>query len=301
MECVSKNEAPFILMMNIGHSLAHNTVTDALRLIHSAGGTAIQISLGDLSSKEIIAIEAGDAITALKIINKHKFYVVVHGKFLYNFCRPLSTAGWQRNMLITELYEAGKISSDVIIHQGKNVTEISLTREEALQNYIDNIVLVLESPKIGHLSNKIILENSARQGTELGYSLDELHYIYSKIPDKYKVRIGFCLDLCHCFVAGELDVRSSIAVAKWFERFNTLIGANKLTLIHFNDSDIPFNGANDQHACICQGYIGNKIKGGSSEGFMYIAQYSKTNNIPIMLETPSTNMTAEMSLIKSWL
>ncbi len=286
--------------MHIGHSLSHSTVSDALRLIHRLGGNAIQISLGELESKIVRSIDQVDAVTACKIRDKHGFYIVVHGKFLYNFCRPQATAGWQRNMLIKELCEANKLSADVIIHQGKNVAEIKLTVEEALQNYVDNIVSVLEAPEVKALHNKIILENSARQGTELGYSLDELHLIYTMIPDKLKHRIGFCLDLCHCFVAGELDVREAEAVSAWLDRFASLCGRDKLTLIHFNDSAISFNGANDNHAGICHGYIGDTSCGGTTEGFRYVAQYCKKYSIPMILETPSKDMSKEISLIQSW-
>lgn len=285
------------IMLHIGHSLTHSTVSDALRLIHKLGGNSIQIALGELESKIVRSIDEEDASMALKIRDKHGFYVVVHGKFLYNFCRPLSTAGWQRTMLIKELSEANKVSADVIIHQGKNVAEIKLSLEEALQNYVDNIVIVLESSST---KNKIILENSARQGTELGYSLDELYIIYSMIPEKHRDRIAFCLDLCHCFVAGELDVRSKAATEAWFKKFERLFGLGKLAVLHFNDSAIQFNGANDNHDAICNGYIGNKIYGGSTEGFQYVVQYCLKNSIPVILETPSKDMTKEMSLVRTW-
>ena len=76
--------------------------------------------------------------------------------------------------------EAQKVSADVIIHQGKNLKELGLSKEQAHQNFADNVSKILKGLSG---TNKIILENSCRQGTECGYSLDDLVDIYHRLDD----------------------------------------------------------------------------------------------------------------------
>jgi len=271
-----------------------HTVTDTLRLIYTLGGRAIQISLGDSASRTVRPIAADDALKANKLITKHGFYVVIHGKYLYNFCRPSSGIGWQHKLLQSELEQAAKINANVIIHQGKNLKELELTTEQAHQTFVDNLLIVLDASK--GLTNKIILENSARQGTECGYTLDSLHDIYERIPVSYRTRIGFCIDLCHIFVAGELDVRDLGQVQEWFKRFDRLIGLDKLDCIHFNDSDTDFDGRNDNHGSIGKGYIGKH----SILGFKHVCQLAQQYCIPLILETSSKYIDSEIRQLTSW-
>ena len=285
-------------MSLIGHSLSCTSIADGLRVIHKLGGNAIQVALGSADSRVIPKVDPKDAITACKIRCKHNFYVVVHGKYLYNFCRPPSGIKWQHKLLVDELREAAKLNADVIIHQGKNVKELKQSNAVALEQYVANLIVVLDSSTT---TNKIILENSSRQGTERGYALSELADIYSAIPDAYKERIGFCIDLCHIFVSGELDMRDATRVRKWFQDFDALIGLKKLTVIHFNDSGTQFNGANDNHAMIEKGYIGAPERGGNNGGFKVVAQLCDLHQIPMILETPSGDMQGEIQLLQQYI
>lgn len=279
----------------VGHTMAFTTITDALRLIHKLDGRAIQVSLGDMTSRQVQRITDEDAATARRIIAKG-YYVVIHGKFIYNFCRPVSSIGWQHKVLCDELAEAGKIGADVIIHQGKNLPELKQTKQQAHQTFADNIVTVLDMCSGLSPVGRIILENSSRQGTECGYSLSDIVDIYEKIPEKYHPRIGFCIDLCHIFVAGELDVRDANAVKDWFNRFDELIGLDRLFCIHFNDSNTDFNGANDNHGSIGRGYIGQK----SIQGFKYVCKLAHERGIPLVLETSSEHLESEIRLLRGW-
>lgn len=281
--------------MIVGHHMAYGTVADALRLIHRMGGNAIQISLGEPDKRDVRLVDRQDAQTVRKIRQKHGFYLVVHGKFLYNFCRNLE---WQRKLLVKELLEAAELDADVVIHQGKNMGELGLDHTEALQAYVDNIVSVLTSPEVQGMQNRIILENSARQGTEVGYDIDDLATIFSLIPEQLHPRIGFCLDLCHAFVAGALDVRNGQSVLQWLESFERNIAP--LSLVHFNDSAIPFDGANDNHAGLGSGYIADPKLGGKLEGFHAVASYCKERNIPMIMETPSKAIAEEIALVKKY-
>ena len=286
------------IMALIGRSMSRGPgIANALRLLYHQGGNAMQFVLGSLDQYSFIPIHHEDIRKVNKMRQKYGFYVVIHGKYLYNFCRPSHSVSSQQSLLVRELEEAALINCDVVIHQGNNIKSLKQSEEVAHQNYAENLSLVLDRAT-GH--NKILLENSSRQGTECGYTLDQLYDIYIRIPEKYRDRIGFCLDLCHVFVAGSLDVRCAENVRAFLVKFEKLFGVEKLQLVHFNDSAVPFNGANDNHASILEGYIGSAELGGCKDGFIMIVQYCKNHNIPMILETPTANISQEITLLKSW-
>lgn len=238
------------------------------------------------------------------LCENNKIYGVVHGKFIYNFCRE--NCDYQIDLLVQELELSNDVGFDLILHQGKNVDDEGLMRIQAINNYVKHLSQALENTF--DLDNSILLENSSKQGKELGYSLEELCYIYKLFPDHLKSRVGFCIDLCHVFVSGELDMRKSDDVHNFFAKFDSFIGLNKLKCIHFNDSKIPFNGCNDKHGDLYCGYITNPLLGGSIEGMKTISQLAKKNNIPIIFETPcdfnslhkESQITWQMKIVKDW-
>lgn len=284
-------------MTHVGHHLPYmTTVADVLRLIHQVNGNAVQISLGDPSGRALKLIDDKDARKVCKMRDKYGFYIVVHGKFLYNFCRSGASATWQKNLLCKELQEANKIGADVVIHQGKNLAELGLSKKEAHRTFAANITSILHDSRDKGCVNKLLLENSARQGTECGYALLDLAEIYHLIEDDVKDRIGFCIDTCHIFVAGELDMRKGNDVQDWFDRFDQFIGLDHLSLIHFNDSSAEFNSGNDSHGPVPLAHIGKE----SCDGFRVVCKLAMERNIPMVLETPIAFMSTEIALLKEW-
>jgi deoxyribonuclease-4 len=119
----------------------------------------------------------------------------------------------------------------------------------------------------------------------------------------YQQRIGFCLDLCHAHVGGMINMRDPNHVVEVMEEFNKKIGLKNLTVIHFNDSEIPFNGHNDSHCDILMGQIGNPDEpiGGNSLGFRKIVEYCSKYSIPIIFETPKKiPIELQIALVQSW-
>jgi len=274
-------------MVKIGFPITKNpdkmTLSESIMSYNKVGMTAFQVCMtpshNGLAGKKL---DKNEATKIVELKKKHNIYGVVHGKYLYNFCRK--DCSYQVDQLVHELELSNDIECDVIIHQGKNVEEENLTRLEALHNYVKHVSEALE--KTFDLNNGILLENSAKQGNELGYSVDELAYIYNQFDENLKHRVGFCLDLCHIFVAGELDLRKLESVELFFSKFDNLIGLDKLKCIHFNDSSIPFAGCNDNHGDLHCGYITNPLLGGSVEGFRFVAQIAQQRDIAIIFETP---------------
>ena len=100
-------------------------------------------------------------------------------------------------------------------------------------------------------------------------------------------------------MSGELDVRNQSDVNKFFSRFDNLIGLSNLKVIHFNDSAVKFDGHNDHHANIFNGYIGSPEFGGTPDGFIEVIRWCFTYGIPMILETPSSGHINEIKMIKS--
>lgn len=294
------------MSIQIGQTLSTSTHTleQGLNHIKSIGGRAIQYFISPPQNRYVVPL-SDEQVENFNSAHKNQhsdIYVVVHGKYIVNFCHPFKSQKGinMRDMLVRELVQAARIGCNVILHQGKNVDY--LPREIALQNYVDNVVECLKETKKYGVKNKIVLENSSHQGTEIGYSLKELSEIWNLIPKKYQKRISFCLDTCHIFASGTYDLRKRSAVKNMFEDFAKLIGLEHLEVIHFNDSLKCFDSHVDKHADILCGYIGMKKFGGSCRGFRYLTKVCTQHNIPIILETSGKYMTmkSQIDLLTSW-
>ena len=149
-------------------------IANAIRLIYQMGGNALQVCVSNLQETKVgKPLEQQDVTDTLALREKFGIYLVVHGKYVYNFCRI--TWAWQLKCLAFELEQAGRVNADLVIHQGKNLPELFLTREEAIRNYVRQIESVLmDYPG----QNRILLENSCKQGNELGSTVQEQAEIY---------------------------------------------------------------------------------------------------------------------------
>lgn len=225
--------------------------------------------------------------------------IIYHGKYIYNFSRR--DIPNQISSLVHEMnwVAHNKASPYIIIHQGKNVASERMSKVEAINNYVTNITCAIDEADPNPIQPLVVLENSAGQGTELGATLDELNYIYYQFDRP----VGICLDTCHLFASGELDVRNLAAVTDFFKRFNLLIGLENLKVIHFNDSNVPFNAHSDRHNNILRGYITNPKLGGNDAGLRFIAKLAHKHHIPLILEQIETNedTTYVYDLIRQWI
>jgi deoxyribonuclease-4 len=267
-----------------GHISTIGGVAASLIMIHRMGGSCVQITVGALDDRNsFITLEKDDITKVLNIRKKYNYYVVVHGKYIYNFCR--AAWKWQEDSLFKELTIANDIGADVIIHQGKNLPELNLTDDEALAVFAEGVTRVAKRMREASLCNRILLENSARQGTELGYSIDQLARILALIPEELHMYFGVCIDTCHIFVAGGVDWGDPEG---FFREFDQKIGLERLAVVHLNDSAIPFNGRNDKHAGIGKGLI-------ARDNLEKVVNFCTTKSIPMILETPTEGLTREIS------
>ena len=122
---------------------------------------------------------------------------------------------------------------------------------------------------------KLVIENTAGQGSNLGYKFEHLAHIIDKIEDKS--RVGVCIDTCHMFTAG-YDIRTRETYDKTWESFDTIVGREYLMGMHINDSKPKLGSRVDRHHSLGQGEIG-------WDAFKFIMNDERMDDIPLILET----------------
>jgi len=124
-------------------------------------------------------------------------------------------------------------------------------------------------------SVKLVIENTAGQGSNLGYRFEHLAFLIERV--EAKDRVGVCLDTCHTFTAG-YDLRTPEAYRETMERFDEIVGFEYLCGMHINDSKPPLGSRVDRHHSLGMGEIG-------WEAFRLIMNDPRMDDIPLVLET----------------
>ena len=120
-----------------------------------------------------------------------------------------------------------------------------------------------------------VIDNTAGQGTNLGWKFEHLAEIIAQVEDKE--RVGVCLDTCHTFTAG-YDLRTEEDCEHTFAEFDRVVGMHYLRAMHLNDSKVAFASRVDRHHSLGKGVIGWSC-------FEYIAKDPRFDSIPLILET----------------
>lgn len=143
---------------------------------------------------------------------------------------------------------------------------------------LDRIVesLLMYEPMLERGGTRLLLENTAGQGSAVGWRFEELAYILQKVEKK--IPIGVCLDTCHLFAAG-YDVRTAENWDQTLKEFDRVVGLENLRAFHINDSMKGLGTRVDRHDHIGKGLIG-------LECFKFLMNDSRTQSLPKYLETP---------------
>lgn len=276
-----------------GHESISPNVLSACQTTKKMGGNALQIFLRSPRQYGDIKLKDADLEKSFKFLTENDMKIVVHSSYLLNFSRPIEENERALNIILGDLEASTKINAiGCIIHMGKS---LKMGVDTGYQNFIDSVNNICEK---NNAESLLILENSARQGTEIGYQIDQLSRIYQGIKEENRAKIGFCLDTCHAFAAG-YDFNVKEETEKFFEEFDQKIGLNKLATVHFNNSKKVCNCHVDNHDNLRKGKI-------TLDGLKNIVLYLKEKNYtgPIILETPYESFESrldEVNLIKSWL
>jgi deoxyribonuclease IV len=212
-------------------------------------------------------------------------HVLAHDGYLINLGHP-AREGLQksRQAFLDELKRCEQLGIVLLnTHPGSHLREIS--EEKCLLRIAASINYALA--KTGSVT--VVLENTAGQGSNLGFRFEHLAFIIEHIEDKS--RIGVCLDTCHTFAAG-YDLRTAKDCEQTFSAFASIVGFEYLRGMHLNDAKSEYASRVDRHAPIGQGKIG-------LAPFSYIMRDPRFEEIPMILETPQPEIWgAEIALLR---
>lgn len=198
---------------------------------------------------------------------------VSHTSYLINIASPEPALNEKSYKSLKEEMERCELLKipNLVMHPGSHVG----SGEEAGMNTLaDRINRMFD--QLGENSVTLLLEATAGQGTNLGYSFEQLAYMIDKIENDDKV--GVCLDTCHIFAAGYAIVEPKDYKAT-IEKFDDILGLKKLKIIHMNDSKKELGSKRDRHEHIGKGFIGLK-------GFTNFVNDKRLSKIPMIIETP---------------
>lgn len=201
--------------------------------------------------------------------------VLPHDSYLINLGHPdEDKLAKSRDAFIDELERCHQLGLIYLnFHPGSHLKKIS--EEESLDK-------IAESVNIAHKAVPqviTVLENTAGQGTNLGYKFEHLAHIIRRVHDKS--RIAVCIDTCHAFTSG-YNLSTEQGFKDTFDQFDKVVGFKYLKGMHINDSKKELASRVDRHHNLGQGYIG-------WDTYKLIMADSRFDNIPLILETPDTD------------
>ena len=272
------------------HVSASGGVENAPRNAAAIGATAFalftknqrQWAAPPLSEQQIEAFRAEchkNGYTAAQILP--------HDSYLINLGHPEDEQlEKSRASFLHEMQRCEQLGLDRLnFHPGSHLKKIS--EEESLRRVAESINIALEKTS----GVTAVIENTAGQGSNLGYAFWHLAYIIDRVEDKS--RVGVCLDTCHSFAAG-YDLSTEQGCDEVFAEFEREVGFEYLRGMHLNDAMKPLGSRVDRHSPLGEGYLG-------ITPFRYIMQDSRFDNIPLILETPDEERWAEeIALLKSF-
>ena len=198
--------------------------------------------------------------------------VLPHDGYLINLGHPEKAAlAKSRAAFLDEFQRCERLGLKFLnFHPGSHLKKSS--EQSCLERIAESINITLDKTK----GVTAVIENTAGQGSNVGFRFEHLAAIISRVEDKS--RVGVCLDTCHAHAAG-YDLRTRAAFDETMRQFDRIIGLEYLRGMHLNDSKKDLGSRVDRHASIGQGTIG-------LEAFHCIMNDSRFEDIPLILETP---------------
>ena len=213
--------------------------------------------------------------------------ILPHDSYLINLGHPEREAlEKSRASFLDEMKRCEALGLDRLnFHPGSHLQKI--TQIQSLDRIAESINIALDATR----GVTAVIENTAGQGSNLGFAFEQLAYIIDRVEDKS--RVGFCIDTCHAFAAG-YDLATAEACELTFDEFDRTVGFAFLRGMHLNDAMKPLGSRVDRHAPLGEGSIG-------LDAFRYIARDSRFDGIPLILETPEeARWPEEIALLKSF-
>ena len=213
--------------------------------------------------------------------------ILPHDSYLINLGHPVTEAlEKSRDAFIDEMQRCEQLGLSLLnFHPGSHLMQID--EDACLARIAESINMTLDKTQ----GVTAVIENTAGQGSNLGFKFEHLAAIIDGVEDKS--RVGVCIDTCHAFAAG-YDLRTPAECEKTFADFARIVGFKYLRGMHLNDAMKGVGSRVDRHAPLGEGMLG-------LECFRYIAEDSRFDGIPLILETPDeSRWPEEIALLKSF-
>lgn len=205
--------------------------------------------------------------------------ILPHDSYLINLGSP-DTEGLEksRKAFLDELQRCEQLGLTMLnFHPGSHLKKIEIN--DCLDRIAESINISLDKTS----GVKAVIENTAGQGSNLGFSFDQIRRIIDGVDDKK--RVGVCIDTCHAFAAG-YDLATPEGYKAAWDEFGDLIGWEYLSAMHINDTKKGLGSKVDRHESLGKGMIG-------ADFFKMLMNDPRMDSIPLILETPDTDIWAQ--------
>lgn len=246
---------------------------------HDIGANAFALFTGSSNrwvSKQISDEEADTFRERCQAFGFTPEVILPHDNFLINLGSPDSKKlAMSRKSFLDEITRCMKLGLTMLnFHPGSHLNELS--QEKCLDRIAESINITLDKTS----GVTAVLENTAGQGSNLGYSFEQLAHVIDRVEDKS--RIGVCIDTCHAYSAG-YDLATTEGYDKTWLHFDSVIGFKYLRGMHLNDDKREVGSRIDRHASIGEGTLGREF-------FARLMDDSRFDDIPLILETPDDSL-----------
>lgn len=203
--------------------------------------------------------------------------VMAHTGYLINLCSAKQeTIEKSINALADELNRCAQLGIPLLVmHPGSHVGQ---GEEKGLELIAENLKRVYELEPGGDWADVTLLfENTAGQGTNLGYTMEHLQALFELV--EAPERFGVCFDTCHAHASG-YDLTTRDKYEAYWQSFDEKIGLERVKGFHLNDSKFDLGSKKDRHEHIGEGYIGTSV-------FEFLVNDARFANVVASVETPA--------------
>jgi len=263
------------------HTVANGGIGMAALRAGNAGMRALQIFTappqyyGDKATMRLDRVERfRGALKRAQIAPEH---VVVHAAYVLNTATEDETKSARARAGLTKELERSTALGvgGVCFHPG---AAIAGDRQAAARRVASAITEALDRVDS---DTRVLVENTAGAGTTIGRTAEEVGCILEAVPQRLRTRTGYGLDTCHLFSSGHDITKSEADLRKILDLFESAAGCRP-AFFHLNDSEGGLGSNKDRHVLVGEGKIGR-------EAFGWLLRDSRTQNIPLILETPQKN------------
>jgi deoxyribonuclease-4 len=240
---------------------------------NNAGCDCVQVFTKNNNQWRAKPITDDDATRFVEAMKEHSIAdPLSHASYLINLASPKEELRTKSiDAMIVELERAHQLEiPHVVFHPGSFTTS---SEPEGLDAIVDSLNTILQ--RTDKLVSIPLLENTAGQGSNLGWKFEHLAYIIDSVSESE--RLGVCIDTCHTFAAGH-PLGSTQEYASTLQAMDETFGIEKIKAFHLNDSKKEFGSRKDRHEHIGEGEMG-------IEPFVNLINDSRFEDTPMYLET----------------